>query len=232
MSGTAAMPPDDIEALAGEYVIGTLDAREAAAVDAALSRDAVLREAVERWEAMLAPLAGLAPPEAPPPQLWSRIEASLAPPAPAARPAATDWRRWLWPGWALGASAVAAGLAALLVTRPPEAPRLMTVLMSQRDQPAWMVQADGNAIRLAALNPRPVEGDRVLQLWALPQGATAPTSLGLIPASGSFSVTPGGIVPQAGMLVEISLEPPGGSPLGRPSGPVLFIGRLTAAGSS
>jgi anti-sigma-K factor RskA len=232
MSGTAAMPPDEIEALAGEYVIGTLDAREAAAVDAALSRDAVLREAVERWEAMLAPLAALAPPEAPPPQLWSRIEASLAPPAPAARPAATDWRRWLWPGWALGASAVAAGLAALLVTRPLEAPRLMTVLMSQRDQPAWMVQADGNAIRLAALNPRPVEGDRVLQLWALPQGATAPTSLGLIPASGSFSVTPGGIVPQAGMLVEISLEPPGGSPLGRPSGPVLFIGRLTAAGSS
>jgi len=232
MSGTAAMPPEEIEALAGEYVIGTLDAREAAAVEAALPRDAALREAVTRWEAMLAPLAALAPPEAPPPQLWSRIEASLAPPAPAAKPAVPDWRRWLWPGWALGASAVAAGLAAFLVMRPAETPRLMTVLMSQRDQPAWMVQADGNAIRLAALNPRPVEGDRVLQLWALPQGATAPTSLGLIPASGSFSVTPGGIVPQAGMLVEISLEPPGGSPLGRPSGPVLFIGRLTAAGSS
>jgi anti-sigma-K factor RskA len=132
----------------------------------------------------------------------------------------------------VGASAVAAGLAAVLVLRAPEPPRLMTVLMSQRDQPAWMVQAEGNAIRLAALNPREMPADRVLQLWALPQGATAPTSLGLIPASGSFSVTPGGIVPQAGMLVEISLEPPGGSPLGRPSGPVLFIGRLTAAGSS
>jgi anti-sigma-K factor RskA len=230
MSGTGAMPPDDIEALAGEYVIGTLDAREAAAVEAALPRDAALREAVARWEAMLAPLAELAPPEAPPPQLWSRIEASLTPPA--AKPARPDWRRWLWPGWALGASAVAAGLAALLVARPAEPPRLMTVLMSQRDQPAWMVQADGNAIRLAALNPRPVEGDRVLQLWALPQGATAPTSLGLIPASGSFSVTPGGIVPQAGMLVEISLEPPGGSTTGRPTGPVLFIGRLSAAGAS
>jgi anti-sigma-K factor RskA len=28
------------------------------------------------------------------------------------------------------------------------------------------------------------------------------------------------------MLVEISLEPLGGSPIGRPTGPVLYIGRL------
>jgi anti-sigma-K factor RskA len=31
------------------------------------------------------------------------------------------------------------------------------------------------------------------------------------------------------MLIEISLEPPGGSPTGRPTGPILFIGRLAAA---
>ena len=219
---------DETEALAGEYVLGTLDAREAATVEAALPADATLRDAVDRWEAWLAPLAALAPPEAPPPGLWARIERSLSPVA-AARPARTGW---LWRGWALGASAVAAGLAAVLVLRPPEPPRLMTVLMSQRDQPAWMVRAEGNALRFAALNPREMPADRVLQLWALPQGATAPTSLGLIPASGSFSVTPSGLVPQAGMLVEISLEPPGGSTTGRPTGPVLFIGQLTAAGSS
>jgi anti-sigma-K factor RskA len=220
---------EETDSLAGEYVLGTLDAREASAVMAALPADAALRAAVEQWETLLAPLTALALPEAPPPGLWDRIAASLAPAA--ARPAA---RRagWLWRGWALGASALAAGLAVFLVLRPAETPRLMTVLMSQRDQPAWMVQADGNAIRLAALNPREMPTDRVLQLWALPEGATAPTSLGLIPASGSFSVTMSGIVPQAGMLVEISLEPPGGSATGRPTGPVLFIGRLTAAGRS
>jgi anti-sigma-K factor RskA len=225
-------PPEDNEALAGEYVLGTLEARQARAVEDALPHDAALRQAVAGWEARLAPLSALAPPEAPPPGLWARIEASLQPRA--ARVAAPVRRRldWLWRGWAIGASAVAAGLAAFLVLRPAEAPRLMTVLLTQRDQPAWVVEADGNAIRLAALNPRPVAGDRVLQLWALPQGATAPTSLGLIPPSGRFSVTPTGITPADGMLVEISLEPPGGSPLGRPSGPVLFIGRLTAAGRS
>jgi anti-sigma-K factor RskA len=72
----------------------------------------------------------------------------------------------------------------------------------------------------------------VLQLWALPQGATAPTSLGLIPPEGRVTVTPDAIRPEPGMLIEISLEPPGGSPTGRPTGPILFIGRLTAAGAS
>ncbi len=219
---------DETEALAGEYVLGTLDAREAALVAAALPSDAALRDAVARWETMLAPLAALAPPEAPPPGLWDRIERSLE---PAAAPRRAG-RSWLWRGWALGASAVAAGLAAVLVLRPAAVPPLMTVLMSQRDQPAWMVQAEGSAIRLAALNPQDTPAGRVLQLWALPEGATAPTSLGLIPASGSFTVTTSGITPRAGMLVEISLEPPGGSTTGRPTGPVLFIGRLTAAGRS
>ncbi len=34
------------------------------------------------------------------------------------------------------------------------------------------------------------------------------------------------------MLIEITLEPPGGSPTGRPTGPILFVGRLSAARSS
>ena len=72
------------------------------------------------------------------------------------------------------------------------------------------------------------EPGRVLELWALPPGATAPTSLGLIPPEGRIIVPAERIVPQPDMLIEISLEPPGGSPTGRPTGPVLFIGRLSA----
>lgn len=227
------MSPQERDALAAEYVLGTLDGKAAAAVEAALPQDRALRDAVAFWEAKLAPLQGLAVPEAPPPQLWDRIEAALdgaPPPAPKPAPARVPW---LWRGWALGATAVAAGLAALLLRAPEPQERLMTVLLTQRDQPAWTVEAgrDG-ALRLAALNPQPVQSDRVLQLWALPPGATAPTSLGLIPAAGEVRVTPAGIRPEPGMLIEISLEPPGGSTTGRPTGPVLFIGRLSAAGRS
>ncbi len=230
--------PVEREGLAAEYVLGSLDARDNAAVEAALATDAALRADVAAWEARLAPLHALALPEAPPPGLWDRIEAALpgaATAMPAATPAPAPRPAWLglWRGWALGASAVAAGLAGFILLQPAPAPRLMTVLLTQRDAPAWTVEADARgALRLAALNPRPLEGDRVLQLWALPEGATAPTSLGLIPASGQITVTPQGVRPQPGMLIEISLEAPGGSTTGRPTGPVLFIGRLSAAGAS
>jgi hypothetical protein len=129
-------------------------------VAAALETDPALHEAVARWETRLAPLAVLATPEAPPPHVWSRIEASMpgvAPPgvarAAAVVPAAPARLGWLWRGWAIGASALAAGLAGFLVLRPAEPPRLMTVLLTQQDQPAWMVEAAGNAIRLAASTP-------------------------------------------------------------------------------
>jgi anti-sigma-K factor RskA len=235
------MTPEERDALAGEYVLGTLEAGAAREVERALSGgDAELREAVARWEARLAPLAALAPEEAPPPDLWARIEAALPAPgaaaaAPPTRPASERRRRpdpWRW--LALGSTAVAAGLAALLLVRPaPEAP-LMTVLLTSRDQPAWLVEADRDgALRLAAVNRQPVPPDRVMQLWALPQGATAPTSLGLIPSeAGRYSASTTSIRPEPGMLVEITLEPPGGSPTGRPTGPVLFIGRLSAAAGS
>ncbi|MBP0466341.1 anti-sigma factor [Roseomonas sp. PWR1] len=218
--------PAERDALAGEYVLGTLDARAAAEVARAMETDAALRDAVAAWEARLAPLTVLAPPEAPPPGLWDRIAASLDGP----RAAPVGKKPGFWRFWALGATAVAAGLAALLLVRPAPEPRLMTVLLTQRDQPAWLVEADGGALRLASLNPQPVPSDRVMQLWALPQGASAPTSLGLIPAEqGRLTVTPATIRPEPGMLIEITLEPPGGSPTGRPTGPILFIGRLAAA---
>lgn len=226
------MTPEEREALAAEYVLGTLEAREAAAVAAALPLDAALAEAVAAWEAKLAPLATLAPPEAPPPDLWRRIEAALDP-APAI-PAAPWWRKLLdpWRAGAIGATAVAAGLAAFMVLRPAPEPRLMTVLLTDREQPAWLVEADRAGIRLASLNTRPAPPDRVLELWALPQGATAPTSLGLIPADGRITVRPATIRPSPGMLIEITLEPPGGSPIGRPTGPIQFIGRLAPATGS
>jgi anti-sigma-K factor RskA len=221
--------PEARDALAAEYVLGTLEAREAAEVARAMATDAALAGAVARWEARLAPLTALAPPEAPPAGLWDRIEAALTPPAP---------RRW-WQGlrdpWrigAIGATAVAAGLAVFVLARPTPAPMMMTVLLTDREQPAWLVQADRGEIRLASLNTRPAPPDRVLELWALPQGATAPTSLGLIPADGRITVRPATIRPHPGMLIEITLEPPGGSPIGRPTGPIQFIGRLAPATGS
>ena len=228
MSGT----DQDRELLAAEYVLGTLDARQSAAVDAALSRDPALAEAVAAWTRRLAPLTRLAPPEAPPPGLWDRIEARIAPPAlPPPR------RAWLWQGWAIGASLAAAVFAGIAFLPRAEKPAYMTVLVSDRAAPAWIAQADrSGGITLAAVRPafgapQPVTPEgRVMQLWGLRPGETAPTSLALLPRTpGRITIPAPALRPVNDMLIEISLEPEGGSPTGRPTGPILFYGRLIEA---
>ena len=119
---TAPIPtdPQEREALAGEYVLGTLDARMAATIAGAMTADRGLRLAVEAWEDRLTPLASLAAQEAPPPELWDRIAAGL--PALAGRAIRPPARSWdFWRVWAIGASLAAvalAGFAMLQATRP------------------------------------------------------------------------------------------------------------------
>lgn len=229
------IPTDPAEraVLAGEYVLGTLDARTAAAMRAAIETDADLRAEVEAWERRLAPLVDMVAPAEPPAELLPRIEAALdaraAAPARVVPLARRPRASLVWQVWAGSATALAAGLAAFLVLRPaPGEPRYVAVLQQDRAAPAWVVEASpSRGIVLAgAVNPRPVQEGRVMQLWGLPPGASAPTSLGIVPPDGRLEVEPRVLRPQEGMLVEISLEPPGGSPTGRPTGPVLFIGRL------
>jgi anti-sigma-K factor RskA len=229
------IPTDPAErtALAGEYVLGTLDARTTAAMRAALETDAGLRAEVEAWERRLAPLVDTVAPAEPPADLLPRIEAALdaraAAPARVVPLARAPRANLLWKVWAASASALAAGLAAFMLLRPAaEEPRYLAVLQQDRGAPAWVVEASpSRGIVLAgAVNPRPVQEGRVMQLWGLAPGAAAPVSLGIVPPDGRLEVDPRVLRPQDGMLVEISLEPPGGSPTGRPTGPVLFIGRL------
>jgi anti-sigma-K factor RskA len=226
--------PEERAVLAGEYVLGTLDARSARAVERALATDAALRAEVAWWEERLAPLSALATPESPPPNLWARIEEQIAPapPRPKAREGAERRRgQWFWQGWSLGATAVAAGLAVFIATSmPPAQPPVMAVLTTDRNAPAWIVEATGRGglvFLTADRGVRAPEG-RVLQLWVLPPGATAPTTLGLLPdGHGGKHEVP--VVPVAigpGTLVEMTVEPPGGSPTGRPTGDIAFIGRL------
>jgi anti-sigma-K factor RskA len=61
-----------------------------------------------------------------------------------------------------------------------------------------------------------------LELWALAAGAKAPAPLGVIPPAGK--TVPPGVAEGTTLLV--SLEPKGGSPTGKPTGPVLYAGTL------
>lgn len=226
------------DVLAGEYVLGCLPADDMAAGRTLLDDDADWRAAVGAWQDRLLGLAAQAAPVAPSPQLWQRIEQALPAPVAAARKvlAVPPWwqRLTLWQGVSALALAASVWMAVLLVGRTPEpaGARYLAVLQSPTDRSTgWIVevQAGGQVRLLPVADTGPVPAGRSLQFWTKPQGAAGPTSLGLVRAGQSVSL-PVSRLPGVGaqQLFEITLEPANGSPLDRPTGPILYVGRTVA----
>ena len=236
---------DEIEHLAGEYVLGTLSAASRVGVEVRMANDAALRTAVEHWREKLAPLHALVEPVEPSPQLWPRIESSVVAQTDAAKAAAAvrvvpivripDANWWnnlrLWRGLAAGGFATAAFMGIMVVSKlaQPPASGYMVVLVGPQDKsPGWVVQAGTNSqqARLIPLGKMEVPGDKSLLFWTKGDDWKGPVSLGLVKPGQSLEVPLDKLPPlQPNQLFEITLEPYNGSPLDRPTGPILFIGR-------
>lgn len=227
------MRPEDT--LAMEYVLGLVDETTRAEAERRLGADPIFAAEIAAWRVRFAELDDTADTQAAGEDLWKRIEASLPaarPPAPL-RPQVRRRRvRLLWENvvfWRIGAFAAGAAsivLAMLLgwnVLVPPR-PNLVAVLLTDRAEPGAIVQAfaDGRAV-LIPLGAISVPQDRALQVWTLPSSAARPIPIGLFREvrSGRLSLE---AAPAPAQLFEITLEPAGGSPTGRPTGPVLMKG--------
>ncbi|MCS4510259.1 anti-sigma factor [Xylophilus ampelinus] len=249
MSTTVPLPePQDVRdamrALAAEYVLGTLSAESRCRVEQRMEREPALRAAVEGWEARLLPLVALVPPVETSPGVWARIAQSVdrigAAPEPtprregAARPAAgPGWWRSLpvWRGLSGAGFATAAVLAALLVRQlqaPVPMPEYMVVLVAPQGQSAgWVVQAGARRqLDLIPLADTAVPTEKTLQFWTKADGWNRPRSLGLVEPGHAVRIPLDRLPPlQPDQLFELTLEPAGGSPLDRPTGPIRFSGR-------
>jgi anti-sigma-K factor RskA len=88
---------------------------------------------------------------------------------------------------------------------------------------------DGRAVVARPVLPVAVKTDRVLELWWATETGK-PRSLGLIKADGATvlrkDALPGGLKGSQIDHLAVSVEPPGGSPTGQPTGPVVFYGKL------
>ena len=224
----------DREMLARDYVLGLLSAEEAALIEELLAKDEALRASTETFRDRLLELDVAAAPEAVPDDLWARIDAGLGErkvvPLPTKSPADKPAEGGYWKGFATAAIAAsllfAAGTGAFVTLRPTPEPLVIAVLVDEDANPGVIIEAFGDdRVRIVPLVDIPVPADRALEVWTLPDPETGPVSLGLLPASAEVSLAGFDLPrPDAEQLYEITLEPATGSPVGRPTGPILFKG--------
>jgi anti-sigma-K factor RskA len=113
---------------------------------------------------------------------------------------------------------------------PPAAAQYVALLQNDSSSPAFILTVDAATrnftVRKVGARPEP---GKAYELWIVSDKLQRPRSLGLI-GGNDFTARPvlsgydADIVSQA--TYAVSVEPPGGSPSGAPTGPIVFSGKL------
>jgi anti-sigma-K factor RskA len=238
---------DDIDMLAAEYVLGTLDADERMAVERRCLNEPEFRHAIAAWTERLAPLDGYIEAVAPRSEVRAATRARIAAlveqragernRSQGTADNVTALRRSIgrWRAAAVGATAMAAAFAGLFFfsgQMTPFAPQSYVAVFNEGDQqPAFVLSID---LQTRELTIRPVNAgqlaDKTYELWIVSDDISL-RSLGLLgsgarPARKQLEAFGPEALQKA--TFGISVEPIGGSPTGRPTGPAMH-GKLIDA---
>ena len=223
--------PKLIDALAAEYVLGTLGGRARRRFERWRTKEWAVERRVQAWEERLSGLALRLPPMRPSPNVWNQIEKRIG--AAGSRAPAPPAKRAPWQALAAGVALFAVLFGGIMTWRAmqsPELHELATLTAERATQPAWHLHADDDMRHLRAVADAGAgtvaQAGKSYELWALPDNGAAPVSLGLMPLVGEIDrdLTDAQRAALRGASkVAVSLEPEGGSTTGGPTGPVLFV---------
>jgi anti-sigma-K factor RskA len=226
--------------LAAEFVSGLLDPAQRADAERRMETDATFARLVAQWRERLSDLDMTAPALDPGPALWQGIESRIStatPPERDARPGLLS-RFWNSVGGlrvAVATSlasacilAIVAGVALNYAARESARKPVYVAILVNDDtkQPGAVVNAfaDGR-VEMIPLTEINVPAGRALEIWTLWDRNVGPRSVGLIDRARTVQLNLDKLPPTGpDQLFEITLEPAGGSPSGRPTGPILYKG--------
>lgn len=224
-------------ALASEYVLGTLHGRARIRFQALLMQHRSLRHVLWQWESRLNTLGSGLPAVAPRPELWQKIQQQLGfneaelpanvvrMPQPPAKP--TNTRTWQW----LTGAATAAALVLAIFVVQPKVPgeRLQTqiaVVQSEKAEALWSIELGKNELSIVATDNFKALPDQDYELWMVAADGRPPVSLGLLPKQGKLTLPRKAILDQVKIAaLAVSQEPLGGSPTGQPT-KVLYVAQI------
>lgn len=226
--------PAERRALIGEYVLGLLEQDQAREIAELIARDPQAAAMALEWEQHFLELSDRLDPSTPSPGVWPRLQQTLN-----LGHQVNRWQIW-WSNlttWRLTSAALAMALIIALLPMPwrsETAPAIYTAVLQPPGEaaaPGWVVHIDASGtLVLDPLREDQVVADRSVQFWTLVDPKDGPRSLGLVEPGERLTLSAEQIgAVRAGQLFELTLEPSGGSPLNRPTGEVLYIGRAVVA---
>jgi anti-sigma-K factor RskA len=228
------------EDLAIDHALGLAEDRALERAERLEATDAVFRALVGDWRRQLAAIDETAPARPVPPGAWERIEHVIDAQGPSVqarseRPVAALWRSLsFWRPAAMAAAFAALVLAVGLarnIAAGPDKPIYVAVLQTDEGRAAAVVNAyaDGT-VTLVPLERIGVPEGRILEVWTLQSREQGPVSIGRMDRARTLRLDLDRLRrPDAGHLFEITVEPTGGSPTGRPTGPILMKGLASQA---
>lgn len=240
--------PEIGDQLAADYVLGTMPVRTRQRFEAMLKINPQLRRVVATWEARLTPMASAVPQIAPPRRVWRAIQKRLFGKLTRDREQQSNW--WSSLGFwrtATGIATVTLVAFSLLILAPtvndttidPATDSMMVVVMedTRTQTPAMTVSwesggANHRLLRLRVIGHAEMAPDTAWELWMMPRGDGAPISLGLITTHELQTLRVPGALAQPldeAWGLGMTVEPKGGSPSGRPTGPMLYKGQCIMA---
>ncbi len=225
-------PEHDPEILAAEALLGLQDPAQLASASA--SATPAFNHAVDAWAHRLGPLLDEVAPVAPPPRLWPAIQAAIAAPGTASRRPSLWNNLPLWRGFGFGAgilglAGVAAAVAMAVLLNHPVSP-IATATLATPGSGAFIAVAqrqDNDVLLLVTPARVTVPAGKAAELWLLLPGAK-PQPLGLLASQHAVTVKLASAAAILGSAqLAISLEPPGGSPSGTVTGPVIASAKFS-----
>ena len=235
---------DEPISLAAEYALGVLTGDDLRRARELARSDPDFRSEVARWSGRLAPMLNELESVAPPAATWRSIQQRLGRSGEESNVVQLRRRVQQWRGLAAAMSALAACLAIVLVAgipRPSPAPvqiqqpagAPLVAMLGDQQQMKVVASWDPTARQLVLAVPgdMPADTRHSHELWVIPSGGK-PQSLGTMASGKQMHMRLAEALAQLlqqGATIAISVEPPGGSPTGAPTGPVIASGALTKA---
>ncbi len=206
-----------LDGLCGEYVVGTLRGAARRRFERALREEPLVAQRLRHWQNNFTPRYTPMIETRPSPQVWKRLEKTLA-----LAPARTLWFRR---GWAIAVAALLVIVVGVQLARQEPDGVLIAELAGKAATVSAHLSRDGRTLVLHSDRPVIAGPAQSYELWLLtPEGGVMSLAvLGSLDARFELPERHRGRL--RGQLA-VSVEPAGGAPGGKPTGPVILAGPI------